>query len=313
MCRGRRILLGFTLLIPGGCGEEQLSALRLLPPALANAGQPVTVQPAMPYADRGGQSLLYDLYRPSAATGKLPLVVLVAGDGWRGGSRDQLMEFAYDLAANGYAAATIDYRLVNNLTHFPAPVVDVTDAVLYFRSHAEELNVDPDQIALFGASAGAHLALMAALPEDVSVLDPQLPTGRLPGVKAVVDLFGPTDLQVDPPLSPGWLRGLVESLLGQPLEQATRSRSEASPINYVRPDGPAVFIVHGTADWIVPVSQARDLVAAMEAVGQEHRYIEIAGMEHTIGAIWAGPFAQSYRADLFRFLAEHLQARGPMK
>lgn len=283
-----------------------MSALRLLPPAVANAGQSVTIERAVSYADRDGQPLLFDLYCPATATGKLPLVVLVQGDGWRAGSRCQLIEFAYDLAANGYAAATIDYRLVNDLTHFPVPVVDVIDAVLYFRAHAEELNIDPDRIALFGASAGAHLALMAALPEDVSAFDPHLPTGQLPGVKAVVDLFGPTDLQVDPPLSPGWLRGLVESFLGQPLEEATRSRSEASPINYVRSDGPAVFIVHGTADFIVPVSQARDLVAAMEAVGQEHRYIEIPGMEHTVGAIWAGPFAQSYRADLLRFLAEHL-------
>lgn len=306
MSWGKNILPVLALLVPGGCGEDTFRALRLLPPAAANAGRAVTIEQALPYANRDGQLLLYDLYRPATASGASPLVVLVPGDGWRETTRDQLMEFAYDLAANGYAAASIDYRPATDLTHFPSPVVDVVEAVFYFRAHAKELAIDDGRIALMGASAGAHLALMAALPQDVSIFDPRLPAGESAGVKAVVDLFGPTDLRIDPPLSPAWLRGLMENFLGQPLESATRSRCEASPINYVRPDGPAVFIVHGTADWVVPVSQARELVAAMEVAGEEYRYIEIPGMEHTIGAIWASPFAQSYRTDLFRFLADHL-------
>lgn len=283
-----------------------MCALRLLPPAISNAGRSVTIEKAVPYADRAGRPLLYDSYRPATAPGRLPLVVLVQGDGWRAGSRHQLIEFAYDLAANGYAAAAIDYRLADGTTFFPAPVADVIEAVSYFRSHAEERGIDPDRIALFGASAGAHLALLAGLPEDVTIFDPQLTPGESARVKVIVDLFGPTDLQVDPPPTPPWLRGLVENFLGRPLEKAADLRFTASPVNYVRADGPAVFIVHGTADSIVNVSQARALADAMETVGQQHLYIEIPGMEHTVGAIWISPFAQGYRAELFRFLAEHL-------
>ncbi len=96
----------------------------------------------------------------------------------------------------------------------------------------------------------------------------------------------------------------MENFLGRPLAAATELRCEASPIRYVRRDGPAVPIVHGTADTIVPVAQARALVEATSAVGQEHRYVEIPGMGHTVGAIWAGPFVQSCRDELFQFLAE---------
>ncbi len=309
MFRGRSILLILTACVPAGCGEEAFLALRLLPPAVGHAGRSIVITPALSYAERDGRLLQYDFYQPMTGdtTGEpRPLIILVQGDGWRAGSRRQLIEFAYDLAANGYAAAAIDYRLADRHTCYPAPVVDVVDAVAYFRTHAHELAINPARIALLGASAGAHLALLAGLPEDVSVFDPRLPAGESAGVKVVVDLFGPTDLQVDPPASPEWLRGLVENFLGRPLGEAAELRCKASPIRYVRRDGPAVFIVHGAADSVVPVSQARALAEAMSAVGQDHHYIEIPDMEHTVGAIWAGPFVQSYRAALLRFLAERL-------
>jgi len=298
-----------VVVAPAGCGEEAVFALRLLPPVAGNTGRGVVITPGEAYAERDGRPLRYDLYRPANGTATdepRPLVILVHGGGWQAGSRRQLLEFAYDLAANGYAAAAIDYRPAGHHAWYPAPVVDVLEAVAYFRAQAQELAIDPARIALLGASAGAHLALLAALPDDVSIFDPRLPAGESAGVKVVVDLFGPTDLRVDPPAKPEWLRGLVENFLGRPLAVATELRCEASPIRYVRRDGPAVFIVHGTADTIVPVAQARALVEAMSAVGQKHHYVEIPGMEHTVGAVWAGPFVQSYRAKLFRFLAERL-------
>ncbi len=85
---------------------------------------------------------------------------------------------------------------------YPAPVVDVLEAVAHFQAQAHELAIDPARIALLGASAGAHLALPAALPADVSIIDPRLSAGESAGIKVVVGLFGPTDLRVDPPAKP---------------------------------------------------------------------------------------------------------------
>ncbi|MCG8405366.1 MAG: alpha/beta hydrolase [Phycisphaerales bacterium] len=289
-----------------GCNVEDLSALRLLPPFLANAPSSVHMESGLTYAEHDGQSLLFDLYRPVITDEPTPLVVVVFGGGWRSGSRDQLMEFAYDLAAHGYAAAAIDYRLADGTSKFPDQVIDVLAAVEFLRENADRFGVDPARVGLFGASAGAHLSLLAGMAEDLSVFDTRFASGQDAGINVIVNLFGPTDLTIES--SPETERQIqaVENFLGSPLDQARALRHLASPIEYVRADGPAVFTVHGRADMLVPVSQARNLIDAMATAGQEHTYIEIPGMGHTIAAIWISFEAQSYRAAMFEFLAEHL-------
>lgn len=290
----------------GGCSVEDLSTLRLLPPILANAPNEVHIDRDMVYSEHDEQSLLFDLYRPAIADEPTPLVVIVFGGGWRSGTRDQLTEFAYDLAAHGYSAATIDYRLAGGANKFPAQVIDILTAVQFLRENAAGFGLDPNRVALFGASAGAHLALLAGMAEDLSVFDERFASGQDAGINVIVNLFGPTDLTVEPtPETESQIRA-VENLLGAPLDQARELRHLASPVEYVRADGPAVFTVHGDADMLVPVSQARGLVAAMQAVGQENTYIEIPGMGHIIAAVWISFEAQSYRAAMFEFLAEHL-------
>ena len=44
----------------------------------------------------------------------------------------------------------------------------------------------------------------------------------------------------------------------------------------------------------------------MASVGQKHVYLEIPGIPHGAGAIWIGPFAQLFRFELLRFLADNL-------
>lgn len=290
-----------------GCGADALSTLRLIPPALANAGRPVRIDRALPYAEKGERVLCYDLYRPATVGELLPLIVVIYGNAWRAGSREQLLEFAYDFAANGYAAAAIDYRAADGGdTTYAALVEDVFDAVDCLRDRSEEIGIDPERVALFGASAGAHLALLAGLAEDASAFSAALPVGRTAGVRAVVSLFGPTDLSVDPPVDQPQLRECLEALLGLPLDAAAVPRQEASPVSYVRANGPAVFVVQGSADSIVNVAQGRRLAEALDAAGQPFQYIEIPGMEHTVGAIWVMPVVQSYRPALFEFLKGHL-------
>jgi len=300
-----RYALGLLLLLAPGCAAD-FTGLRLLGPIRANPGRRVGIQTAQKYAERGSQELLYDLYTPIEESGPLPLVILVHGGSWRSGSRDQQIEFAYDLAAHGYVAAAIDYRLTRDGVVFPAPVSDVLAAIRFFREHAGEFNIHPQRIGLFGVSAGAHLALLAGLTNDASVFDAERPAGEPPGVQVIVDLAGPTDFTVDPSSARPDQVSRVEQFLGKPLDEAGELRRAASPITYVRPDGPAVLVIQGDADMTVPVSQARSLVAAMHAAGQRHQYLEVPGMDHVSGAIWQGRYAQGYRGVIFAFLTDHL-------
>jgi acetyl esterase/lipase len=287
-----------------GCAID-LVPLRLAGPRQRNAGRVVAIREGQTYAVRGGQPLQYDLYRPADA-GAAPLVVLVHGGSWRSGDRFHLLEWCYDLAANGWAAATIDYRLTRQGVAYPAPVADVLAAIRHFREHAAVMGIDPGRIALFGQSAGAHLALLAGLAGDASRFDADHPPGEAAGVACVVDLFGPTDLTVDPAgVEPDLVRR-VEGFLGSSIGEAGALLAEASPARHVRAGGPAVLIIHGDADRTVPVDQARRLAEALRAAGQPHRYVEVPGMDHLPGAIWQGPFAQEYRDEVLEFLRAFL-------
>ena len=103
----------------------------------------------------------------------------------------------------------------------------------------------------------------------------------------------------------GWQVDLVETLIGQPLETATELLRMASPVSYVREDGPAVLTIHGTLDQFVPISQARLLRAALDRAGQPNAYLEIGSMNH-INGDWFGWPAYIYRPVIFEFLETNL-------
>jgi acetyl esterase/lipase len=102
-----------------------------------------------------------DFWRPDAATGAVPLVIFVHGGGWKRGDKGNATGATkvQHLLGQGYAVASIDYRLV------PAATVeqqagDVAASVAWLRGKAGELRIDPSRIVLMGHSAGAHLVAL---------------------------------------------------------------------------------------------------------------------------------------------------------
>ena len=299
--------LVLAILLGGAsCSTDALVPLRLIGPYAANGATQVTTRFEQPYADRGGQALFYDLYSPDDAATPLPLVIAVHGGYWRSGSRKDIAEFAYDIAAHGYVVASIDYRLARDGVVFPAPVSDVFAAIRYFRENAAQFNLDPARIALFGRSAGAHLALLVAMAPDAHVFDPERPVGETAGVKAVISVSGPTDLTVDSSTATDLQRDSVENFLGQTLENAGNLLRVASPVIYARAGGPPVLMIHGDIDAIVPVDQAYRLNGALRAAGQYADLHVYPGMDHLINAVWFTGFAQQYREDILDFLNSRL-------
>lgn len=103
------------------------------------------------------------LYRPPAATGRLPLLVFLHGGGWVFGDLDSYDGVCRTLcAAAGMAVASVDYRLAPEHP-FPAAPDDAEAALLWAWRNAEALGLQPQRIALAGDSAGAQLAANTAL------------------------------------------------------------------------------------------------------------------------------------------------------
>lgn len=289
-----------------GCGISLPSLGELLPVLLAAGQLNVRADINRPYVTVAGRTLTMDMFAPRESVSPTPAVVLIHGGFWLAGSRTDLQDWAADLANHGCLAATIDYRLLPDGGVYPAPVADVLAAIRYLRDHAGELNIDSQRIAVFGVSAGAHLALLAGLAEDASIFDPAWPSNTSAGVRAVVEIYGPTDFTADPAGAQPWQLLLIAWLLGGPGAAAPQRLAEASPINHVRADGPPVFMLHGTADPIVPIEQARAMRDALMNAGEAYEYFEIPDAGHFWGSYWWSEPAQRHRDDILRFLAEHL-------
>ena len=91
-----------------------------------------------------------------------PGIIFFFGGAWRIGSPKQFFRQAEYFASRGMVSASAEYRIKSK--HDVAPdkcVEDARTAIRWFRSHADELGLDPDRIVGSGGSAGAHLAACA--------------------------------------------------------------------------------------------------------------------------------------------------------
>lgn len=211
------------------------------------------------YKNVEGVSLKLDFLKPKNATGPLPLAVMLHGGGWRKGDRADMMPIMIDLANRGYATATVSYRLKEL---YPNCVEDVADAVDWFYVHGHEFGYDPDRIALVGASAGAHLAMIAAYgwKDKTGRADSAEHTHR---IKAVINIFGAVDLTTEF----GQNESLVHHFMGMPYSENPERWREASPINYIDSEAPPTLTLHGTSDELVPVDQADQLKHKLDSLG----------------------------------------------
>ncbi|MCE2862652.1 MAG: sulfatase-like hydrolase/transferase [Opitutaceae bacterium] len=244
--------------------------------------------------------VLLDLYLPEKAPATpLPLVVWVHGGGWSKGSKEN-PPLAW-LAAEGYAVASINYRL-SWLARWPAQIDDVRAALRWLRVHAAKHGLDPDRIAVAGGSAGAHLAAFAGTQPP--------PAGEAVSsrVRAVIDLYGPSDLPSMPanrPDRPGEdiARTNGARLLGGPVPDRLELAREASPLRHVSAGDPPFLILHGDRDPLVPLNQSERLHAALRAAGVSSELVVLPGAGHG-GKEFSTP---EIRAKIRAFLASALR------
>ncbi len=99
---------------------------------------------------------------------KSPVLVYIHGGSWKSGSHrlksSELEGIFNPIRSLGIAVVSVQYRLTDSEIHFPAHLEDVTDALKFIVNQAPNHNLDANRIGLLGASAGAHLALLASSP-----------------------------------------------------------------------------------------------------------------------------------------------------
>lgn len=261
------------------------------------------------WTQAGDPALTLDLYLPpptahKPATG-FPLVLYLHGGGasiagdWSGGDPRHLGAFVdfpgvlAALAARGYVVASVNYRLSSEAI-FPAQIQDVKTAIRFLRTHATEYGIDPARAIVWGESAGAHLAAMAAVSCGAASLEPQAATqvqsaagaqtgtGAAAGVsdcvQGAVTWFGVFDMETiqvqaqrdgamsrDVPTAPEW------KLLGCFAGACSAGQATAaSPVAYVDAHTPPMLLITGDADKTVPHQQTLEMAETLKQAGVAH-------------------------------------------
>lgn len=135
------------------------------------------------------------VYEANKAKANGTVVIVAPGGGFQSLSINREgIEVAKKLAENGITAVVLKYRLLETKSNDPATEMmasikdraafdkrtapikvmageDIKTAITYVRSHAKELNVNPDKLGVIGFSAGASVILESVLhSKDTSTL-----------------------------------------------------------------------------------------------------------------------------------------------
>jgi acetyl esterase/lipase len=298
---------------PAGTGtvtvpEIQITNTYLLP---ATSLAKMKVSENVIYATQSPSQRL-DLYLPKGVV-KPPLVVWTHGGGFVFGDEDgmrfdeeaRLLEV---FIKNGIAVASVNYRLAQE-SPYPAAGVDTKRAIRFLRANASKYGYDPKRFATGGGSAGAYLALMAAITGDQpspfdDATDPNRKVSA--AVSVVMDLFGnvdffemadnnlkyPCDQSKNPfPMEPGnihpWFGDITDAKV-----QAAMKSGGLYPYLKSSKALPTFYIFHGSDDCSVSPYDSKNLDKAIKARKGKSTLALIPGAIH--GGV--GVFAAAMKA-----------------
>ena len=185
-----------------------------------------------------GIKLGMDIYHPRGDKTPNPLILITHGGGWEGGDKLVYRPYGINFAALGYTVASINYRL-SGQAPFPAAIEDIRDAVMYLKKHAAKYNIDSSKMAVFGSSAGGHLASLTGLAANTPEFT-YLKGVDSEAIKAIISIYGPQDLT----LAGIRERSDTQKFIGGSYAKIPEVYREASPLTHVDKSDPPVLLTH---------------------------------------------------------------------
>jgi acetyl esterase/lipase len=204
---------------------------------------------------------LFELAEDSHGRRARPAIVVFHGGGWVAGEPEWAFGRTRHFASKGMVAAAAQYRLSDQKTVTPLEAMaDARAVIRWLRAHADSLGIDPNRIAAFGWSAGAHLAASAAIFPD------SLADSISPIPDALILVSPALHLETDT-----WVRRLL----------GTRAApSDISPAAHVRAGMPPTLIQVGETDSVTPLAGAQLFHQRMTAAGNRCELQAYPGVGH---------------------------------
>lgn len=295
-----------------------------------------------------GRPLLCDIWQPAQHIEHSGLAfIYLHGSAWSVLDKDfGTRPLFQHLASQGHVIMDVAYRLFPE-TDMTGMVNDVFRAISWMKVNASIYNIDQECIVLGGASAGGHLALLAAYNETNAKFIPAELAGADLKVRAVATEYGPSDLKamyyhtaqqlspkklsyakVRPASTPEWVKklmgnnfhrlgmdkdasavGVLSVILGGQPDECPEIYADLSPANYVHKNCPPTLILQGAHDIISPVPAAKEFYACLKSNGVPAVLYILPQTDHAFDLILpkVSPVAHSAFYILERFLAAQLK------
>jgi pectinesterase len=236
------------------------------------------------YVEHGNRQLHLDIFYPAnKVAGPYPGVILIHGGGWRSGDRSHQVPMAQQLAARGYVAAAVEYRLSPE-AGYPAAIHDIKAAIRWLRENADKYHIDSGKIAVSGCSAGGQIASLIGVTNGLVKFEGLEAPDFSSDVQAIVNIDGLLDFTSvearsfedvpDKPSSAGnWFGGRYR--------EKPDLWKEASPIYYASEKTPPIIFINSS---IPRFHVGRDeMIEKLEKIGV---YYEVHTLPDTPHPFW---------------------------
>ena len=237
------------------------------------------------YGRKSGTALTLDVFTPAKPNG-YGIIGVVSG-GWFS-SHDAVSAGNFmPLLNRGYTVFAVVHGSQPKFT-ITEITADLHRAVRFIRHNAAKYKVDPNKLGITGGSAGGHLSLTMGTqggPGKESAKDPV--DRESSSIQAVACFFPPTDfLNYGEPgedaVGFGRLKNFKPAFgtgLDTPEERKELGK-KISPFYFISTNTPPTLIMHGDADQLVPIYQARIFVDRCKELGVPAKLVVREGAQH---------------------------------
>ena len=213
-----------------------------------------------------------------------PAVLWLCGGAYRVVNHSIWMPEFVRLARAGFIVASAEYR-TSSEARFPAPLIDVKAAIRYLKAHAVDFCIDPDKIFVMGESAGGSLASLAGVTGGIAEFEQGEYLDVDSRVAGIVDFYGVAEMakrggdsSKSLPPNDDVPYFTTEEYLGVGYSDETAEK--ASAISYVSANTPPTMILHGSADFVVPIIQSEAFYNKLSENGVDTEFYIIEGAPH---------------------------------
>jgi acetyl esterase/lipase len=242
----------------------------------------------IPFRHLPNQKLYFDLYQPDGDE-DVPLIAFFHGGGYTKGSRKDVdMRLLTTLVENGYAVASVEYRLAPEAT-IEMILDDCRYAVNWMVANLDGCGLDLERIGAWGISAGGRLAALL---------------GTMGEVDAVFDMYGSSNFGLFAQYGGSYPKqGREKSLAmfgdANPPEELL---SQFDPVSHINKHSAPFLIVHGEKDNVIPIDQNERLHDALQAKRIESQFLVLEDAAHEL----PNKYLPAVSAAMLRFFQRHL-------